>query len=182
MLWRYLLWSRVSQPPLCSPKTGNRWRPVIDSSSLNTCLCLTAFKMETPSSVLQDVKKGRLDVLHRPQRRFPLSANTPWSREFLHFVWDNKVYQLKVLCFGLATALQVSPRVLGPVSKILDARSLSILGYRDNWLLLASSHRECLQAREGHFALCIFLVIVITLVKSSLIPSQTGPLSRRQYP
>ena len=43
----------------------------------------------------------------------------PDSRKFLRFMVGGKVYQFKVLCFGLSTAPQVFTRVMAPVSAIL---------------------------------------------------------------
>ena len=40
------------------PKPGNRWRPVIDLSSLNKFLAIPKFKMETPESIRASLRKG----------------------------------------------------------------------------------------------------------------------------
>ena len=45
------LYSRPAKP-------GNRWRPVIDLSSLNKFLAISKFKMETPESIRASLRKG----------------------------------------------------------------------------------------------------------------------------
>ena len=85
-------------------KASGSWRPVIDLSLLNLKVQNTSFKKETLQSVLLPVWPGdwmvSLDLkdayLHVPMH--------PESRRFLRFVACGKVYQFKVLCFGLSTA------------------------------------------------------------------------------
>ena len=72
----------------------------------------------------------------------------PDSRRFLRFVVDGQVYQFRALCFGLSTAPQVFTRVMSLVSLILQCMGISLLLYFDDWLLLASSHQDALQARD----------------------------------
>ena len=56
------------------------------------------------------------------------------SRCFLGFVADGKVCQFKVLCFGLSTAPRVHQGPDTPAS--------------GDWLVLASSRKEALWARD----------------------------------
>ena len=86
------------------PKPGNRWRPVIDLSTLNTFLVIPKFKMETPESIRASLRTGEwvtsIDLtdayLHMPIH--------PQSRKFLRFFHRGVSYQFKSLPFGLATA------------------------------------------------------------------------------
>ena len=48
-----------------------------------------------------------------------------------------------------------------------------MLRYLDDWLILASSHKEACWARDKVLSLCQELGIVVNLEKSSLVPSQT---------
>ena len=63
----------------------------------------------------------------------------PESRKFLRFMVGGKVYQFKVLCFGLSTAPQVFTRVMAPVSAILHRTGVRLRHYLDDWLIQASS-------------------------------------------
>ena len=70
----------------------------------------------------------------------------PESRKFLRFMVGGKVYQFKVLCFGLSTAPQVFTRVMAPVSAVLHRTGVRLCRYLDDWLLQASSREQVLLA------------------------------------
>ena len=152
-------------------KASGAWRPVIDLSLLNLRVQQTSFKMETLQSVLLSVRAGdwmvSLDLkdayLHVPMH--------PESRKFLRFMVGGKVYQFKVLCFGLSTAPQVFTRVMAPVSAILHWTGVHLRCYLDDWLIQASS-REQVLALETVLQLCGTLGIVVNWEKSQLIPTQ----------
>ena len=57
-----------------------------------------------------------------------------------------KVYQFKVLCFGLSTAPQVFTRVMAPVSTLLHQSGIRLRRYLDDWLIQASSREQVLLA------------------------------------
>ena len=83
------------------------------------------------------------------------------------------VYQFRALCFGLSTAPQTFTHVMAPLSSIMHRFSFRILRYLDNWLVLGSSFREIVRARDFLLWLCQELGIRVNLAKSSLTPSQT---------
>ena len=76
--------------------------------------------------------------------QFPMH---PESRKFLRFVAEGKVYQFKVLCFGLSTA-QVFTRVMAPVSAFLHRIGIRLRRYLDDCLIQASSREQVLLALE----------------------------------
>ena len=82
-----------------------------------------------------------------------------------------KVYQFKVLCFGLSTAPQVFTRVMAPVSAILHRMGVRLRRYLDDWLLQASS-REQVLALMTVLQLCRRFGIVVNWEKSQVIPTQ----------
>ena len=96
----------------------------------------------------------------------------PESRKFLRFVAFGKVYQFKVLCFGLSTAPQAFTRVMAPVSAFLHQAGTRLRRYLDDWLIQASSREQVLLALESVLQLCQDLGIVVNWEKSQLIPSQ----------
>ena len=96
----------------------------------------------------------------------------PDSRKFLRFMVGGKVYQFKVLCFGLSTAPQVLTRDMAPVSAILHRMGVRLRRYLDNWLLQASSREQVLLALRTVLQLCRSLGIVINWEKSRMIPTQ----------
>ena len=98
----------------------------------------------------------------------------PESRKYLRFVALGKVFQFKVLCFGLSMAPQVFTRVMAPVSAILHRQGLWILRYLNDWLVLASSGVAALRARDSVLSLCQELGIIVNFEKPRLSPSQTA--------
>ena len=154
-------------------KASGSWRPIIDLSALNKFVKKTPFKMETVQSVLTSIRQGdwmcSID-LRDAYLQVPIH---PESRRFLRFHSEKGTFQFRALCFGLSTAPQVLTRVMAPVSKILHRLGVRILRYLDDWLILASSERECLQARDLVLQLCQDLGIQVNLQKSNLTPSQS---------
>ena len=154
-------------------KASGSWRPIIDLSVLNKSVLKTKFRMETVQSVLSSIRLGDWMCSLDLQDAYLQIPIHPESRKFLRFTTGTKVFQFKVLCFGLSTAPQVFTRVMAPVSAILHRLGIRMLRYLDDWLVLASSREECIWARDIILQLCVVLGIRVNFAKSSLVPSQT---------
>ena len=153
-------------------KASGAWRPVIDLSLLNLRVQQTSFKMETLQSVLLSVCAGDWMVSLNLKDAYLQVPMHPESRKFLRFMVGGKVYQFKVLCFGLSTAPQAFTRVMAPVSAILHRTGVSLRRYLDGWLIQVSSREQVLLALETVLQLCGTLGIVVNWEKSQLIPTQ----------
>ena len=81
-------------------------------------------------------------------------------------------YQLRVLCFGLATAPHVFTRLRAPISTILHRYVVGMLRYLDDWLILPESRTTGIQARDRLLQACEKLRLRVNCRKSSLVPSQ----------
>ena len=145
---------------------------MIDLSLLNLRILKTSFKMETLQSVLLSVRPGDWMVSLGLKDAYLQVPMHPESRKFLRFVAFGKVYQFKVLCFGLSTAPQVFTRVMSPVSAFLHQAGIRLRCYLDDWLIQASSREQVLLALESVLQLCRELGIIVNWEKSHLIPSQ----------
>ena len=128
--------------------------------------------METAQSVLQSIHSGDWMISLDLQDAYLQVPVHPESRKYLRFCLDDKVYQFRVLCFGLSSAPQVFTRVTAPVSSIMHRFWFRILHYLDDWLVLGSSFSEIVRARDFLLALCSELGMQVNLPKSSLTPSQ----------
>ena len=104
--------------------------------------------METSQSVLCGVQRNDWMISIYLKDAYLQVPVYPDRRRLLRFVTDGKVYQFKVLCFGLSTAPQVFTRVMAPVSVMLHDLGVWILWYQDDWLVPASSRKEALWARD----------------------------------
>ena len=89
-------------------KTSGSWRPVIDLSHLNRFVDVSPFQMETIQSVLLSVRQGDWMASIDLMEAYLQVPMHPASRHFLRFVFRDRVYQFKALCFGLSTAPQVT--------------------------------------------------------------------------
>ena len=135
-------------------KASGSWRPVIDLSLLNLRIQKTSFKMETLQSVLLSVRAGDWMVSLNLKDAYLQVPMHPESRKFLRFVACGKVFQFKVLCFGLSTAPQVFTRVMAPVSAFLHRTGIRLRRYLDDWLIQASSREQVLLALDTVLQLC----------------------------
>ena len=83
-------------------KASGGWRP--DLKNLNAHIHAPHFRMFTTNSVLSSVRKGdyafKIDL---KDAYFHVPIH-PSSRKYLRFAFENKVYQFRVLPFGLNTA------------------------------------------------------------------------------
>ena len=153
-------------------KASGSWRPVIDLSLLNLMVLKTPFKMETIQSTLLSVHRGDWMVSIDLKGAYLQVPIRPDSRKCLRFMAFNKVYQFKVLCFGLSTAPQVFTRVMAPVSAILHTLGIRLRRYLDDWLIQASSGEQVLLSLRTVLQLCNSLGIVVNWEKSQLVPTQ----------
>ena len=155
-------------------KATGGWRPIIDLSLLNKYVTVSKFRMETVQSVLTSIRRGDWMISIDLKDAYLQVPVHPDSRKFLRFATPRKIFQFKVLCFGLTTAPQVFTRVMAPVSALLHAQGVRILRYLDDWLVLASSREACVTARDMTLELCLDLGIRVNLDKSHLCPAQTA--------
>ena len=153
-------------------KASGSWRPVIDLLLLNLKVLKTPFKMETLQSVLLSVRRGDWMVSIDLKDAYLQVPMHPESRKYLRFMAFGKVYQFKVLCFGLSTAPQVFTRVMAPVSAFLHSLGIWLRRYLDDWLIQASSREQVLLALRTVLRLCNSLGIVVNWEKSQLVPTQ----------
>ena len=75
----------------------------------------------------------------------------PSSRKYLRFAFENRVYQFRVLPFGLNTAPQVFTRLGHTVAAYLHRQGVSVIPYLDDWLI----HHPDRQILSRHQALLI---------------------------
>ena len=153
-------------------KDFGAWRPIIDLSTLNTYIVSQHFHMETPQSVLRSIRQGDWMISLDLQDAYLQVPIHPESRRYLRFTMGGVPYQFRVLCFGLTTAPQVFTRLMAPISAILHRYGIRMLRYLDDWLILAESRTNCIQARDRLLHLCEELGLQVNLRKSSLVPSQ----------
>ena len=84
------------------PKPNNRWRPILDLSTLNTFLNTESFKMETPETIRTSLQAGEwVTSIDFKDAYFHIPIQ---SRKYMRFHLQGWSYQFKALPFGLSTA------------------------------------------------------------------------------
>lgn len=155
------------------PKATGGFRPVLDLSSLNQHVITTQFRMETVKTVMAAVRAHDWMTTIDLKDAYLQIPVHPDSRKFLRFIWKGHHFQFKTLCFGLSTAPQVFTRMMSPVSAASHRQGIRLLRYLDDWLLLAHSEQEALEATNYILHLCTSLGIQINWKKCVLKPSKS---------
>jgi hypothetical protein len=147
-------------------------RPVLNLRPLNRTVKVESFKMESLNNVIRataphewlasiDLKDAYLHVPMHPRH---------WK--FLRFAIQGKVYQFKVLPFGLSTAPRIFTKVLAPVMASLRMRGIKIHPYLDDILIRADS-KETLAAHVQTVSDILMQAgFIINIKKSHMQPSQ----------
>ncbi|XP_064120156.1 uncharacterized protein LOC135224760 [Macrobrachium nipponense] len=153
------------------PKSSGGWRPVLDISALNAFVVKTKFTMETTQSVLSALRPGDWMVSLDLQDAYFHVPIHPSSRKYLRFLFKGRVFQFRALCLGLSTAPQIFTAIMANVARWQHEGGIRISLYLDDWLLRASSKKQCLEDMEITLNLVQEIGLVVNLEKSHLEPS-----------
>ena len=96
----------------------------------------------------------------------------PDHRKYLCFVWKGKVYQFRVLCFGLKNAPFTFVRLGEAVRSFLCQRGIRIIIYLDDILVLAPTFEQCLRDAQFVIDTLVKLGFYIKVEKCVFTPSQ----------
>ena len=124
------------------PKKTGDWRPVTDLSALNQFIQCPTFKMDTAEHVRTSLQVGQwltsIDLkdayLHVPIH--------PGYRKFLRIQVLGRVYQFRVLPFGINVAPRLFTKIAAQVKVIMVRESIKIHQYIDDWLVKAGSEEQ----------------------------------------
>ncbi|XP_033633155.1 uncharacterized protein LOC117294748 [Asterias rubens] len=157
---------------LTPKKEAGVWRPILNLKPLNKFIRPKRFRMETHTTILSSIVTpawaASLDLkdayLHVPVR--------PEHHKFLHFLYNDTLYEFVVLPFGLSTAPRVFTRIVKTIGAALRRRGIMIFVYLDDWLVVGRSREEMEAALQYTWRLTSNLRFIINTEKSHLIPSQ----------
>ena len=154
------------------PKPNNRWRPILDLSTLNTFLNTGTFKMETPETIRTSLQAGEwVTFIDFKDAYFHIPMHSQ-SRKYMRFHLQGRSYQFKALPFGLSTAPMEFTVVAKEVKLVAFQKGIRIHQYLDDWLVRASTHHTCLQYTQTLVTLCQELGWLVNKEKSELVPKQ----------
>ena len=123
------------------PKTGKKWRPVIDLSVLNGHLLVPTFKMETAEVIRNSICKGEWVVsvdLTDAYFHIPIHQK---SQSLFRFHVGGCSFQFRGLPFDIAMAPLEFTCIAKEVKLMLQNKGLRIHQYLDDWLLRAPSQQ-----------------------------------------
>jgi hypothetical protein len=154
------------------PKSGGRWRWVLDSRRLNEALRYRPFKMESVETVRRLVKKGdwlcSIDIcdafLHVPVSRA--------HRRFLAFRARGRSFQFAAMSFGTSSAPRTFTRLMKPVLATLRREGIRCSCYMDDVIVMADTKEATAAATQRARLLIESLGLTISYKKSVLIPTQ----------
>ena len=154
------------------PKPNNRWRPILDLSTLNTFLNTESFKMETPETIRTSLQAGEwVTSIDFKDAYFHIPIHSQ-SRKYMRFHIQGQSYQFKALPFGLSTAPMEFTVVAKEVKLMALRQGIRIHQYLDDWLVRASTLHTCLQHTQTLVTLCQELGWLVNKEKSELAPKQ----------
>jgi hypothetical protein len=145
-------------------------RPILDLRGLNRFLKVLRFHMLRTAEVLRTAARGEWFTsvdLKDSYFHVPIAAH---HRQFLRFAFQGRLFQFKMLPFGLSFSSRVFTRCVASALSPLQSRSMTILPYLDDWLLCARS--QTLET-TGLFSHVAHLGLRMNLTKSCLVPSQS---------
>ena len=147
-------------------------RPVIDLSYLNKFILNEHFQMENLSCLKTLLLKGDFMTsidLKDAYLSVPIHQS---SQKFLRFIWEDTCYQFKALPFGLCSAPRIFTKLMKPIAAFLRRKSIQVIIYLDDFLLLAATKEEAVKNTHLLITLLQSLGFRINFKKSSLTPSQ----------
>ena len=115
-------------------KSGGK-RPVLNLRPLNNFVRNETFKLEG-IHLLKDFLKHSYFMAKLDMRDAYYSIPVDKQlRRYMQFIFVGKLYQLKVLVFGLSTAPRIFTKVMKPVVAFIRAKDILIIIYLDDILL-----------------------------------------------
>lgn len=153
-------------------KPNGKHRFIFNLKSLNKFIRTEHFKLEDLRTTLKFVSKNHYMASLDLKDAYFLIPIHPAHRKYLRFQWKNKLYEFKVLPFGLSTAPFVFTKLLKPVMRLF--RSLGILCsiYLDDFWTIASSVEKCSNNIITVRNIFESLGFIINVEKSCFVPNK----------
>ena len=153
-------------------KDPNKWRAILDLSTLNEFVEKERLKMETAEIVREHLQQGEwmtsMDITDA-YHHVPIK---PSFRKFLRFRYRNRICQYCCLPMGLTTACHTFTRIIRVIKAYFSQRGIQIHQYLDDWLLHANNEMDLSRITRKVIELMQSLGFLINYRKSELQPAQ----------
>ena len=128
--------------------------------------------METPETIRISLQQGEwVTSIDFKDAYFHIPIQEQ-SRKYLRFHIQGQTFQFKALPFGLSTAPMEFTIIAKEVKLMAIQKGIRIHQYLDDWLVRATSHRECLQHTQVLVRMSQDLGWMVNMEKSELEPKQ----------
>ena len=114
------------------PKASGGFRPILDLATLNKFLKKIKFRMDSPQLIRKEVRQGDWacspdlkDAYYHVHIRIS-------DRKWLRFVWKGRVYQYKVLPFGLSLSPWAFTRLVRDLLQRCRSQNTRLYTYIDD--------------------------------------------------
>lgn len=155
------------------PKKAGGFRPVFDLSQLNRHLVIPKFRMESALTIMKQLAKGDWVVSVDVKDAYFHVPIHPEYRKYLRLTFLGKVYEFKVLPFGVATAPYVFTRIVAAMAQVIHMAGVKFHFYLDDWLIVGESLQQTQKAADLVLKLAISLGWIPNWEKSLLTPTQS---------
>ncbi|XP_078241458.1 uncharacterized protein LOC144586699 [Pogona vitticeps] len=154
------------------PKKDSGLRPILDLRNLNKFLKARLFRMMTLESIIHLLREGDwFVVVDLKDAYFHITTHRS-HRKYLRLLFNNTVYQLVALPFGLSTAPRTFTKCMAPVAAYLRLQGVQIYPYIDDWLIVSKSKHQALRDTQYVLQTLESLGLTINYEKSKLRPSR----------
>lgn len=153
------------------PKPDGKKRFILNLKKLNKFIQTDHFKLEDLRTavklVTDDCYMATLDL---KDAYFMINIHQQ-SRKYLRFIFEEQIFEFKVLAFGINTAPYIFTKITKPIVKLLRSAGFISTVYLDDWLLFGNNYQQCLTNIHYTKRLLVSLGFIINEEKSVLQPS-----------
>ena len=153
---------------------STKFRPIINLKYFNKNLKHYKFRMETFSQVRDWLQPGAFLIGIDLKDQFLSCPMNKKFHKYLRFQWFGKLFEWRVLPFGLKCSPRVVTKLLKPIMRFLRTKwGVNITVYMDDMLLQAPTKELAYFHAQLTILLLLCLGWEVNWEKSSVIPSQT---------
>ena len=155
------------------PKKTGDLRPILNLRPLNQFIPQRHFKMETLKQVCTMINQGDYLTSIDLTDAFMHVLVHQSSRRFLQFTWKGRLFQFRVLPFGMSLSPMVFTKILKPVLRWARRKGIRLTAYLDDLLIVAKDRPTSLLHTRLILHKLTDLGFLVKHSKSSLTPSQS---------
>ena len=130
-------------------KETNKFRPIMNLKRLNAHTPYIHFKMEGMKNVSDLLNQGDYMVKIDLKDAYWHIGIHQESRKYLRFRWDQKLYEMGVLAFGVGPGPRIFTKLLKVPLTVLRRLMIRLVAYLDDFLIMGRTKEEAIQARDS---------------------------------